>query len=105
MTYFILTYDHNAKQVSHVSFEHQKEALADLRIREAVAAPHEEVVLFSSESLDTLKRTHSRYFYTLEEMEDMTISWYRESLQELGGRIEALGARAPVADSAPTPAD
>ena len=104
MAYIILTYDHQAKQVSHVSFDDQKEALADLRIREAQAAPHEEVVLFASDSLESLKRTHSRYFYTLEEMEDLTLSWYRDSLKDLGARIEALRAP-PVADSAPATAD
>ncbi len=105
MSYIILTYDHNAKCVTHVSFEDQREALADLRIREAAAAPHEEVVLFSSDSLETLKRTHSRYFYTLEEMEELTISWYRDSLKDLGTRIEALRDPLPVADSAPATAD
>ena len=105
MTYIILTYDHDAKQVSHVSFDDQQEALADLRIREAAAAPHEEVVLFASDSLDTLKRTHSRYFYSLEEMEDMTISWYRESLQDLRSRVQALGAPLSAADNANAVAD
>lgn len=104
MAYIILTYDHKARSVSHVSFDDQREALEDLRIRETEAAPHEEVVLFASDSLETLKRTHSRYFYTLEEMEDMTISWYRESSKDLGSRLEALKAP-PVADNAAATAD
>ena len=105
MAYIILTYDHNAQQVSHISFDDQKEALADLRIREAAAAPHEEVVLFASDSLESLKRTHSRYFYTLEEMEEITVSWYRESLNDLRARIEALQAPLPTAASPPATAD
>lgn len=105
MAYIILTYDHNAKEVAHVSFDDQKEALADLRIREAAAAPHEEVVLFASDSLETLKRTHSRYFYSLEEMEDMTISWYRESGQDLQSRISSLGAPLLTTDNAQALAD
>ena len=100
MPYFILTYDHQAKQVSWVEYDEsdQREALDELLRREIAAEPHEEVVFFGSNSIESLKRTHSRYFYTLDEMADMAEARFRESMQEIGQRIQKLREPLPAAD-------
>ena len=55
--------------------DEQEAAFAALREWEAGKEDEEEVVLFGANSLDVLRRTHSRYFYTPEQiMENLRTS-------------------------------
>ena len=60
MKFFLLDYDHDTAEVN---IEDTKEALAAYgeREREALGSSHE-VVLFYGDSIDDLRKTHSRYF-------------------------------------------
>ncbi len=60
--YFLIEYNHDTREVLWTEFAVEAEAFALLGIRERGKSPREEVVLFMAESIEMLKRTHSRYF-------------------------------------------
>lgn len=74
MKYFLLTYDPITDHVEVEPFEDDESAFAELKRATLAKNPTDEVVLFYTDSIETLKRTHSRYFYTMREMIDMTLS-------------------------------
>ena len=72
MKWILLKADHRFEppQVSTQEFAHEdhKVALAALREMEIGKPDYEEVVLFGAESVEALHESHSRYFYTAEEI-------------------------------------
>ena len=74
MTYFLLTYDRAADQVEVAPFTDLKSAAAELERATLAKRPTDEVVLFYADSIDTLRRTHSRYFFTEREMIEATLA-------------------------------
>lgn len=63
MKYFLLDYDHESRDVHITTIEDTAEALAAYRDREGEAlGTRHEVVLFYGDSIDDLRKTHSRYF-------------------------------------------
>lgn len=68
MTYFLMEYDRLAARAHVIRFGDRDTALAALRQRESSREPHVEVVLFIADSLAQLKKTHSRYFSTPEQV-------------------------------------
>ena len=68
MTYFLVEFDRSGPPPARVTtFEEAAPALRALKDREADRKPEVEVVLLLADSLDDLKRTHSRYFLTIDE--------------------------------------
>lgn len=79
MKWILLKANHDTQppRVTSREFEldEQEAAFAALREWEAGKEDEEEVVLFGANSLDVLRRTHSRYFYTPEQiMENLRTS-------------------------------
>lgn len=74
MKYFVLTYDRTTDQVAVMPFDDDASAFAELKRATLAKRPTDEVVLFYADSEDTLKRTHSRYFFTEREMIDATLA-------------------------------
>ena len=64
MKYFLVSYNLNSGEVRHVEFQRNADALAARILAEASLDNSWEVVLLSSNSLDDLHKTHSRYFAT-----------------------------------------
>ena len=98
MVYVILTYDHRHRGVSTQTYDAHDAALAELCVRERAAEPHEEVVLFSSDSVDTLRRTHARYFHTIEEIAEAGADRLSVAEAKSSSEIEALRSRFLDAD-------
>lgn len=72
MKFFLMVYDRKAGMVRDLVeyvADQRELALRDRFAREEAEREHDEieVVLLGADSLETLKRTHSRYFKTLEE--------------------------------------
>lgn len=74
MTYFLLTYDRIADRVAVAPFADVERAAAELERTTLAKRPTDEVVLFYTDSIDTLRRTHSRYFLTEREMIDTALA-------------------------------
>ena len=74
MTYFLLTYDRSADRVTVAPFADLESAAAELERATLAKRPTDEVVLFYTDSIDTLRRTHSRYFFTEREMIDAALA-------------------------------
>ena len=73
MSYFLLVYERSTGKLLEQQEFAEAQASVALSVRSAREAkerghPDIEVILLSSESLDTLKRTHARYFRTAGEM-------------------------------------
>lgn len=89
MKWILLKADHRAypPEIEHKEWpkEQEQEALAALRAWELEMLPHEEVVLFGADSLDVLRQTHSRYFFTA----DQIVANLKKSLDE---RLAESGA-------------
>ena len=64
MMYFLVSYNLQSGQVRHEEFHRNSDALAARILAESSLDNSWEVVLLSSNSLDDLKKTHSRYFLT-----------------------------------------
>ena len=69
MKFLLLTYDPQATDGPDVvSFDDEASAFAELKRATHAKKPQEEVVLFHADSIETLKQTHSRYFYSATEI-------------------------------------
>ena len=90
MAYVILTYNHRDGRVSTWTHDAHDAALTELRVRERAAQPHEEIVLFCSDSVDTLRRTHARYFHTIEEIAGAGANRLSAAEATSSSQIEAL---------------
>lgn len=64
MTWFLIKYDRKSGAVTTRSFEDSGTAMRARIALERSATPDEEVVVLSSDSEATLRRTHARYFET-----------------------------------------
>lgn len=68
MSYFLIVYDRGSgRQISLEPFDSRDEAIRARFEREIAERSHSgiEVVVLGASSLDSLKRTHSRYFKSL----------------------------------------
>ena len=68
MPYFLLHYDNSEDRATVRSFEDRAEAYSELTSGTIAKEPEDELVLFITDSEETLRRTHPRYFYTEVEM-------------------------------------
>jgi len=71
VTYFLVHYNRRTEDGRILAtFEDSDATSANAAVREAESAKEdfEEVVLLSARDLDTLKRTHGRYFYKATEL-------------------------------------
>ena len=71
MSLFLLEYDRPAGKLLRLrefSEDQRDLAYAERQHLERTKPPHIEVVVLESDSLATIKKTHGRYFYTLEEL-------------------------------------
>lgn len=76
MTYFLLEFDRRIGVSTWSEWTDSEAALAELAARERNRQPEVEVVLLLADSIDQLKRTHSRYFMTAREIaEDLRASF------------------------------
>ena len=73
MNYFLLTYEPDVDRATVTRYEVETEAFAALERETLDKRATDEVVLFVAESEETLRRTHSRYFYDAAEMVDSTL--------------------------------
>jgi hypothetical protein len=68
MAYFLLYYDNDEDHATVSRFDERDEAYAELKRGTISKPPEDELVLFITDSEETLRRTHPRYFYTEIEM-------------------------------------
>ena len=69
MKFLLLTYDPQGTDGPDVvPFDDEASAFAELKRATHAKQPREEVVLFHTDSIETLKQTHSRYFYSASEI-------------------------------------
>ena len=71
MSLFLLEYDRPAGELIRLTEFPDSErdrAYAERNRLELAKEPHIEVVVLEADSLETIKKTHRRYFYTLEEL-------------------------------------
>lgn len=64
MPYFLLKYDNHEDRATVRRFDDREEAYAELTNGTISKLPDEELVLFITDSEETLRRTHPRYFYS-----------------------------------------
>ena len=70
MKFLLLTYDPQGTDGPDVvPFDDEASAFAELKRATHAKQPREEVVLFHTDSIETLKQTHSRYFYSASEID------------------------------------
>ena len=70
-SYFLLHYDRPAGallSVKECTDDDRAQAYADVNAQEAAKPAHNEVVMLLADSIETLKRTHGRYFKTAREI-------------------------------------
>lgn len=68
MPYFLLCYDNDEDLATVRRFDERNEAYAELTSGTISKPPEDELVLFITDSEETLRRTHPRYFYSEIEM-------------------------------------
>lgn len=71
MTHFLIRYNRRTEDgqiVARFSEQEFSEANTALRDAEAGKSPQEEIVLLTSDSEDTLKKTHARYFVSADDL-------------------------------------
>ena len=68
MAYFLLYYDNDEDLATVRRFDDREEAYAELTSGTIGKPPQDELVLFITDSEETLRRTHPRYFDTEIEM-------------------------------------
>lgn len=68
MAYFLLYYDNHEDRATVQRFEERDEAYAALTNGTIAKPAEDELVLFITDSEETLRRTHPRYFYSEIEM-------------------------------------
>ena len=68
MTYFLLEYNRLSERAEVTAYADAADALKVLSAREGAKAPEVEVVLLMADSVEQLKRTHSRYFLSAQQM-------------------------------------
>ena len=93
MRYFVLTYDSRASGEPEIAaFDDENSAFAAVKKATIAKNDGEEVVLFRADSVDTLRKTHSRYFCTGAEIIDRM----REVLEQLprSARIQPAASEA-----------
>ena len=94
MKFFLLTYDpHAAGGPDIVGFDDEDSAFAELKRATLAMAPQQEVVLFRAPSIETLKETHSRYFYSAGEI----VAQLNELTEQLRDDIRASLTKAGAA--------
>ena len=88
MKFLLLTYDPQGTDGPDiVPFDDEASAFAELKRATHVKQPREEVVLFHADSIETLKQTHSRYFYSASEI----VAQMCETIEQLRDDIRASG--------------
>ncbi len=68
MSYFLLHYDNEGDVATVRRFEERDAAVKALHSGTLAKLPKDELVLFITDSEETLRRTHPRYFYSEAEM-------------------------------------
>ena len=68
MPYFLLYYDNDEDRATVRRFDDREAAYDALKEGTIGKPPEDELVLFITDSEETLRRTHPRYFYTEIEM-------------------------------------
>jgi hypothetical protein len=68
MNGYLLTKNRTTDELAVEVYADRDEAIRVYNARELAKSPEEEVVLLFAESDEHLKRTHSRFFYSLEEL-------------------------------------
>ena len=68
MPYFLLYYDNDEDRATVQRFDERAAAYEALKEGTIGKPPEDELVLFITDSEETLRRTHPRYFYTEIEM-------------------------------------
>lgn len=68
MTSFLLEYNRRDGALKLEAFTDPAQAMAARMRREAEVGPDIEVVVLSSDSVESLRRTHSRYFQSVSEI-------------------------------------
>lgn len=69
MRHYLIVYDRSDGEIVLLQrFSDPQEALARRFAYERYAKPSEEVVVLSGASLEAVRRTHGRYFYTVREL-------------------------------------
>ena len=68
MAYFLLYYDNDEDRATVRRLEEREEAYEALKDGTIGKPPEDELVLFITDSEETLRRTHPRYFYSEIEM-------------------------------------
>lgn len=83
MPYFLLYYDNDEDRATVRQFDDRDEAYAALTEGTIDKPSEDELVLFITDSEETLRRTHPRYFYTEIEMAEQAaeriLSKYRDA--------------------------
>lgn len=68
MPYFLLYYDNDEDRATVRRFDEREAAYDALKQGTIAKPPEDELVLFITDSEETLRRTHPRYFYSEIEM-------------------------------------
>lgn len=68
MISFLLQYNRRTGALDWQEFDEPSTAMSARMEREASAGPDDEIVVLSSDSFESLKRTHSRYFQSVTEI-------------------------------------
>ena len=84
MPYFLLYYDNDEDRATVRRFDERKAAYDALKEGTIGKPPEDELVLFITDSENTLRRTHPRYFYTevemAEQMRDRILGRYDQPI-------------------------
>ena len=90
MKFLLLTYDPQGTDGPDVvPFDDEASAFAELKRATHAKQPREEVVLFHTDSIETLKQTHSRYFYSYSASE--IVAQMCKTVEQLRDNIRASG--------------
>ena len=67
--HYLIVYDRDDGEIVFLRrFSDSREAIRERFIYERHATPREEVVVLSADSLEAVRNTHGRYFYSLREL-------------------------------------
>jgi len=88
MKWILLKADHRTEPPQVETWQWNEDerdaAMAELRQQEFNKAEHEEVVLFGADSVDVLRQTHSRYFFSADAIvQNLKSSLYERLTEQL----------------------
>ena len=88
MKFLLLTYDpQDPDGPDVIPFDDEASAFAELKHATHAKQPREEVVLFHTDSIETLQQPHSRYFYSASEI----VARMCKTVEQLRDDIRASG--------------